>query len=124
MSHGSLAPISASPVTGRCRRRRDLRVSGPEGEPIIDAALGKAAKIADATFETAEGEFRVEASALWTGGSDIAVVDRTGKRVATARDGAVVLGGGETLAWARTGFLRHRYRLGGDLWVARSRWLR
>jgi len=122
MSQKSVVPVTGSRLRGR-RRGQSLTVTGMHDEPVVAATLGKTAQ-EDASFETADGEYRVVATALWQGGSDAAVVDRAGERVAIARHGEVSLPSEETLVWKRTWSLGRRYRLGEDLWVARSRGIR
>jgi hypothetical protein len=68
-------------------------------------------------FETAGGRWRVEQS-----GSSVTVVDPTDRAVATLHRGQVVLAAGEALLWEQTSLPRVRYRLGGDLWVAKGSW--
>jgi hypothetical protein len=53
----------------------------------------------------------------------VVVLDAFGNPVATAKNGEVVRGNSEHLPWARSNLPRTRYRLGGDLWVAKASWL-
>jgi len=110
----ALAPITASRLQGRVRGKA-LTVTDPNGDVVVQAALGKAAKADYAVFETAQGKWRVERG----GRSTLVALDPVGNAVATARKGEVVLPDGETLPWELSSRVRPRYRLGGDLWVAK-----
>lgn len=117
----SLAPVTASPLTGRPRKRgRLLRVTGPRDEVVVEAAFRPLAAPAEAVFETAAGRHRVE----FAGASEVWILDQvTGHSVAVARTGAVVLSGGEMLTWKASALPIVRFRLGDSLWVASHRWM-
>jgi hypothetical protein len=114
-----LRPLGTSRLQGRTTGRgQALTVIDSDGTAVVEGALGKAAAPAEAMFRTAEGRWRVEASA-----SGVAILDLKRRTVATARKGEVVLASGERLLWKRSTLPRVRYRFGDDLWVAKGSWL-
>jgi hypothetical protein len=114
----NLAPINASPLQGRVRNwGRSLTVTNPDGDVVVEAAKIKAPDGPEMVFETAAGRWRI----VQAGRSAVTVLDPIGKAVATVRGGEVALATGETLSWEKKG-IPVRYRLGGNLWVAKDRW--
>ena len=116
-----LAPITASHLLGRVHKRgKALTVTDPNGDVVVEAALGKAARPAYAIFGTAGGQWGVaegRGSGL-TGAQTASVVDSKENVVARLLEGEVVLPDGERLTWGLSGLPPH-CRIGGDLWVAR-----
>jgi hypothetical protein len=130
-----LRPVTASQLEGRSRRRgKQLTVTDSDGSPVVGAVLGKAAYPHDAIVETFEGTWRMRADRglekvrvpTTVDASDrMSIRDEAGKTVAIARTGEVLLPWTEErFAWDQSNPPRTRYRLGGDLWVARGSWLR
>jgi hypothetical protein len=110
---------SASPLRGSTSKRRSLlTVTGPGGEVVVEARLRKRAEPSAAVFETAEGEYRLERPERF----HLAVFDPSGAEVTRKQKEAVTLAGDEVLEWDESTFVRSRFRLGGDLWVAKPRW--
>lgn len=115
----SLTPITASPLQGLASNRgKSLTVTDPNGRVVVEAAEITAPDRAGVVFETAGGRWLIEQA----GRSAVTVLDPADRAVATVRKGEVVLAAGETLPWEQSGLPRTRYRLGGDLWVARGSW--
>jgi hypothetical protein len=115
----SLTPINGSSLQGRAYNRgRSLIVANPTGNPVVAVAVNETSDHVLVVFETAAGRWRFQ-QLRQDHGSEITIFDAADRAVATARNGEVALATGETLAWEQTTRRRLRYRLGGDLWVAR-----
>ena len=114
-----LSPPTASPLIGSThKRRRLLTVTDGNGAVVVEAKLHKEAKPAEAIFTVAGGEYRIER--LET--REHAVIAPDGSPAARYRKKEIGLAGGDVLRWESSSFLRSRYRLGDDLWVAKPRW--
>jgi hypothetical protein len=127
-----LVPIAASPLRAKAARRgKVLTVTDPSGAAVVEATENKAADRLEVTIETAAGSWRIEEAvplhrlgrilATVRTPSEVAILDPAGNPVAVARNGEVVLAGGEALSW-RQSRAPTRYRLGDDLWVAKDSW--
>jgi hypothetical protein len=111
-----LRPITPGLLQGRVADRgTTLTVLDRSGAAVVRGALRP--DLSEASFETADGRWKIEPIAGWYE----KVLDAAGDCVATVRYSEIVLGNGEPLPWGRSGRLP-RYRLGNDLWVAREDW--
>src|SRR5262249_25480217 len=70
------------------------------------------------SFDTDGDTWRIQQSDR----SSVVVLDSADRIVASVRTGEVILNGNEVLPWKQVSLPRTRYRLGGDLWVARGSW--
>jgi hypothetical protein len=116
IARADLRPVTTSQLKGRSSQRgKLLTVTDPNGDAVVQAVLAKAVKPAYAVFKAADGEWRVEQ----TGRHELVVLDPSARASARVRTGEVVLANRETLTWHKPSHVRPRYRLGGDLWVAK-----
>ncbi len=115
----SLTPINGPSLQGRAYNRgRSLIVANPTGNPVVAVAVNETSDHVLVVIETAADQWRFQ-QLHQDHDSEITVFDTADRAVATARSGEVALATGETLAWEQTNRMRTRYRLGGDLWVAK-----
>jgi hypothetical protein len=116
VARADLRPVTASRLKGSASQRGTLlTVTDLKGDAVVRATLGEAVKPAYAVLITAEGEWRVEQM----GRRELLILDPSAQASARVGTGEVVLADGETLTWHKPSHLRPRYRLGGDLWVAK-----